>query len=296
MTHFVMMVGLPASGKSTYAKNFNLYGGDFVTISSDAIRKELFGDESVQKDNGRVFGEVFKRVKSNLLKGNNVIVDATFINRKSRKGLLEMVSKIADVSKEAIVMTTPYHVCIARDAERNRTVGREVIKKFLMRFQIPMYSEGFDEIYIVKHDYHSDDTSNIYGHSINNPHHKDDDLVSHCINTRRYISNHYNVGSCNLLIASDNHDIGFPMTETVDDNGISHYYGHENVGAYLWLNRNVNNFLEYSEYDVHRITALINYHMLPYSWCEEKIRETFKDDFLFADELMVLNEADRKAM
>lgn len=295
MTHFIMMVGLPASGKSTYAKNFNQYGEYFEIISSDAIRKELFGDESVQKDNGKVFGEVFKRTKNNLLRGNNVIVDATFINRKSRKGILEMVSKIDNVTKEAIVMTTPYHVCVARDMERDRTVGKDVIKKFLMRFQIPMYSEGFDDISIVKHDYHPDDTSNIYGHSINNPHHEEDDLVNHCIGAKVYVKSHYNVGSCNLLEACLYHDVGFPMTETVDDNGISHYYGHESVGAYLWLNTNVGNY-EWSEYDIHRITALINYHMLPYSWDEEKIRETFKDDFLFADELMVLNEADRKAM
>ena len=290
--HFIMMVGLPASGKSTYAKTWY---SDFEIISSDAIRKELFGDESVQKDNGKVFGEVFKRVKNNLLKGRDVIVDATFINRKSRKGLLEMVSNIDGVTKEAIVMTTPYHVCVKRDKERDRTVGEDVIKKFLMRFQIPMYSEGFDNILIVGHNEEYDRIKNFYTHEINNPHHKDNSLTSHCLNARFYVDEHYKLGSLNLLEACENHDLGFIMTETVDDKGVSHYYGHECVGAYLWLSGNIHDNW-WSEYDLHRITALINYHMLPYSWNEEKIRETFKDDFLFADELLVLNEADRSAM
>ena len=47
MTTLYMMVGLPASGKSTYAKLL-AEEVDGIIVSSDAIRKEWYGDENIQ--------------------------------------------------------------------------------------------------------------------------------------------------------------------------------------------------------------------------------------------------------
>lgn len=54
MPTFVLMVGLPASGKSTYAQEL-AEEMRAVICSSDAIRKELFGDENSQDNNEEVF-------------------------------------------------------------------------------------------------------------------------------------------------------------------------------------------------------------------------------------------------
>ena len=43
----LMLVGLPGSGKSTYCKTYK----NFKVHSSDALREELFGDESCQDKN-----------------------------------------------------------------------------------------------------------------------------------------------------------------------------------------------------------------------------------------------------
>ena len=48
-----MMVGVPGSGKSFIAKGLNC-----PIVSSDAIRKELYGSEDDQSHNGEVFNEV----------------------------------------------------------------------------------------------------------------------------------------------------------------------------------------------------------------------------------------------
>ena len=45
MNFFYMTVGCPASGKSTWAEQ---YKDGFIIVSSDAIRADLYGDESIR--------------------------------------------------------------------------------------------------------------------------------------------------------------------------------------------------------------------------------------------------------
>ena len=79
-----MMVGLPGSGKSTYAKQLS-EETNAVICSSDTIREELYGDENSQDNNDEVFKILHSRIKENLKNGKNVIYDATNINSKRRK-------------------------------------------------------------------------------------------------------------------------------------------------------------------------------------------------------------------
>ena len=59
MSEFIMLVGLPASGKSTYAEKLRKKG--FHIHSSDKIREELTGDVNSQDKNMNVFQELHKR-------------------------------------------------------------------------------------------------------------------------------------------------------------------------------------------------------------------------------------------
>ena len=54
MNRFVMLVGPAGSGKSTVAKEM-LSKDNFVIVSSDSVREELFGDESIQGDPSHIF-------------------------------------------------------------------------------------------------------------------------------------------------------------------------------------------------------------------------------------------------
>lgn len=65
MSKMYMMIGLPASGKSTIAKEI-AKSEDAIIVSSDEIRKE-FGDINDQSKNTKVFEEVEKRIKQNIL-------------------------------------------------------------------------------------------------------------------------------------------------------------------------------------------------------------------------------------
>ena len=61
---FIMLVGLPGSGKSTLIKRYK----EYKVHSSDDIREELTGDVNRQDINNLVFKALHKRVKEDLLK------------------------------------------------------------------------------------------------------------------------------------------------------------------------------------------------------------------------------------
>lgn len=153
-----MLVGLPSSGKSTWTKN-NSLKLNAVIHSSDALREELYGDESVQGNNVELFEELHKRIKSSLESGENVIYDATNISQKRRRHFVREFSKY---HKKAIYFNTSFGACVLRDAVRKRKVGEEVIKRMYHNLQVPTYAEGWDEIEIV------------YDHYINPFHTKDE--------------------------------------------------------------------------------------------------------------------------
>lgn len=143
---FFMMIGLPGSGKSTYAKELaKEYNA--VIFSSDAYREKIFSDENCQRSPKLVFdtlyNDMFKALDNNI----NVIFDATNIKRADRQRCLDRLSKY-DTKRIACVMNTPTDVCIARDSQRDRTVGMNVINNMFAKFEpVDISLENFDEIW-----------------------------------------------------------------------------------------------------------------------------------------------------
>ena len=146
-----MMVGVPGSGKSTYAKN-HLQNEDTIIVNSDQIRKELYGDESVQKNPKRVFAILYQRVRKLLKSGKNVVIDATNTSKKYRAIALDNFRDI-DCEKIAILVETPIEMCYKFDASRERQVSKRVIDRFARELEKPTLDEGFDEIVVYKNEY-----------------------------------------------------------------------------------------------------------------------------------------------
>ena len=153
---FMMFVGLPGSGKSTFAKELKakmdrIKGlNETVLLSSDELRKEMFGDENDIEHNGEVFNEMRRRTKENLKAGNNVIYDATNISSKRRTNFLKHELRGIECEKVCVYMPTIWYECIENDKKRDRQVGREVIIRMRNQLDIPMYNEGWDYIKIHK--------------------------------------------------------------------------------------------------------------------------------------------------
>lgn len=145
MNKLTLLIGIPGSGKTTYA-NKNKKENEII-LSSDTIRQELFGNESSQQDNELVFNTLYSKAREYLQKGTDVIIDATNINSYYRHQTLKHFKDL-NIQKVAIVFDTPIKTCIQRDKKRNRTVGLAVIEKMISRYQVPTEQEGFDKIFI----------------------------------------------------------------------------------------------------------------------------------------------------
>ena len=133
-----ILVGLSASGKSSITEALVKFHNG-VLVSSDAIRGELSFIED-QSRNEEVFNIFHKRIRDGLNEGSSVVADATNITIKSRKQIIDIAKRIPNVEIVCVLMATPYLTCVERDKKRTRSVGEEVLRKQLMKFQI-LYHE-----------------------------------------------------------------------------------------------------------------------------------------------------------
>lgn len=233
-----LLVGIPGSGKTTYAKEH--IETNTLHLSSDAIRAELYGDESIQGNPAEVFSLMQQRAVETLNDGKDVWYDATNITRKDRASIISICPKFAKI--EAHIIWAPIEVCIERDAARGRTVGKTVIDKMLKKFQAPYYDESIDEIKVILPS--NFDTSEYRLNCMNemmiphdNPHHTLD-VYTHCLEANKYMTFYIKNKDNDLDKASFFHDIGKPYVKAfVDSKGNSceqaHYYQHQCLGAYI---------------------------------------------------------------
>ncbi|HLG11830.1 MAG TPA: ATP-binding protein, partial [Dehalococcoidia bacterium] len=81
----VLTVGLPGSGKSTFARRLALATGAAV-LESDALRRLLFGEPSYSAaENRRLFEALPAAARELLERGRNVIIDATNLRESDRQ-------------------------------------------------------------------------------------------------------------------------------------------------------------------------------------------------------------------
>lgn len=293
MTKFIMMVGLPGSGKSSWAEAQGI-----KVFSSDTMREEYYGDASFQGDNNLIFELLHKRIIENLEAGNDSIFDATNLNSKKRRHFLNKIADL-DVRKIAVVAAKPIEQCIENDKSRKRHVPEYVINRMRTQFQIPMLQEGFDEIKLWF------DGCKWYEE------YETEKLIDKAMKFDQKNSNHslglgYHLICASMILGDEVsnelttagllHDIGKMKTQSFKEGHTdAHYYEHQNVSAYdsmfILKQENIENksILEICQY--------INWHMYPYNIKLEKTKNRFID-FVgkeFYDNLMILHEADKAA-
>lgn len=123
-------VGLPASGKSTWAQD--QIGA--VIVERDMIRHELTGDSRNHSAEGRVTGISRARVCAALDEGKWVIVSDTNLAAKTRRQWQALAESFDAVYDEVSFLHVAPEVCIERDAWRENPVGADVIRSMYQRY------------------------------------------------------------------------------------------------------------------------------------------------------------------
>jgi len=140
-----LLVGIPASGKSTYSKQLATVEGA-VILSTDSIRAKLYGDESIQGSWSDIERELHKAIKHYTDLKVPVIVDATHTKPEHRKPLLSLSKRI---EWACYWLDADLKECLKRNQTRARTVPSHVIKSMYNQLKLtpPTTAEGFTNIY-----------------------------------------------------------------------------------------------------------------------------------------------------
>lgn len=316
MTKFTMLIGIPASGKSSYVNN--LPKGSGRIISSDDIRQAVLGDRKDQAHQGMVFDIMNRSTKTLLEEGHNVFYDATNISAKRRMALLKTLPK--GIHKTALYFTIPVEDAIERDKKREHSVGEEVIMRMYKSLDVPMVFEGFDNIEYIKSTRYSGGARKVGYKDLNsafnsffyyktfveeflktsrmteisidfaqdNPHH------TYSVSKHMYHAMEKLRDSNNdrLIMAAALHDCGKPQCKSFKEDGYACFYGHDKVSAQMAVYFMLEN--DYKIEDIAYVSTLINLHMrMHQEEGKEKLLKLVGKD-IYKD-LKLLHEADSSA-
>lgn len=152
MPTLYMLVGVPASGKSTWAKQNR--GDALVASSDDYIEKQA---EKMGTTYSDVFDDYIKAANNHAIETArkafsdklDLIWDQTNLTKNGRRNKLKMVPK--DYKKVAVFFPTPH-----MDVLKNRLGSRPgknipdyVISTMVKTIEKPSVDEGFNEIIVV---------------------------------------------------------------------------------------------------------------------------------------------------
>lgn len=305
MSKIMYLIGIPASGKSSFAIDLAKKERAEV-LSTDRIRLELFGDETVQKKTSLVYKTLYEKAHALLNSGKNVIIDATNIEREKRANALKYFK---DHEKECFYFTTLYETACKRNFSRKRKVDSEKMKKYYMNMQFPSYGEGWDKIHFV-HDSSSynitKDTfinvvqnelpyeklysklveipffKEIYGFDQQNPYHSHT-LCLHTYKVFDGVNKNYDFDDkLALQTAALLHDIGKPFCKTYKKTrGYFSYFLHENVSVHMAAHFLCE--LEFDEEFIYKVLSIIQYHMIMLHMRDEGANEVYH---MLGDEML----------
>jgi predicted kinase len=146
----MMLMGLPGSGKSTWAAAQERRG--WRVVSTDRLRAELFGDTAIQGPWLAIEAELRRQLRLAALDASysGTIYDATNTQRKQRRRALAHCREAGFSEIWGLWFDLPLGLCLARNAQRDRRVPPEVIRGMARKLAgaPPRLEDGFDRLWV----------------------------------------------------------------------------------------------------------------------------------------------------
>lgn len=137
MNKIILTKGLPASGKSTWAREYQEKNPNTVRINKDDLRAMMHNsiwshgrEQFILKVRNFIVEEALKE-------GHDVIVDDTNLHSKHKNEMWRIASAYNATVEEKSFLDVSVEECIKRDLKRPNSVGTKVIKGMYNQFINP---------------------------------------------------------------------------------------------------------------------------------------------------------------
>jgi predicted kinase len=159
MASVIILIGIPASGKSSLAEQMlqtsasqhssSLTHGQTQLISPDLIRKQLYGSAAQQGNWSEIWAQVQQEFVNAARSQKSVIYDATNYRREYRKDVIALAKSHGFKPITGIWLNVPLWICLSRNETRDRVVPEEVVIEMYrtLSYTPPSLNEGFDRIF-----------------------------------------------------------------------------------------------------------------------------------------------------
>lgn len=137
----LILQGLPASGKSTYARQL-VDTGQYVRVNKDDMRALYHNGKHSKGRESFVINMRNTAILAALTAGQSVVVDDTNLNPIHEQTIRALVHDWNLTAKTAVdvetkFFDTPLETCIARDLQRAASVGERVIRGMYTQYLAP---------------------------------------------------------------------------------------------------------------------------------------------------------------
>jgi predicted kinase len=161
MASVIILIGVPASGKSSLAEQMlrasnqtsdqnssSLTHGQTQLISPDRIRASLYGSAATQGDWAEIWSQVQQEFANAAKSQQSVIYDATNYKREYRKNIIDLAKENGFKPITGIWLDVPLWICLSRNDMRDRVVPEDVVVEMYrtLAYSPPTLSEGFDRL------------------------------------------------------------------------------------------------------------------------------------------------------
>lgn len=135
MLTLTMTKGLPASGKTTWAKKqVEKSKGKIKRINKDDLREMIDAGIWGKENEKHILKVRDKLIEHYMSNGYDVIVDDTNLHPKHEKALQELAEGFQAMFEVKSFLDVPLKTCIVRDIKRDNSVGEKVIRNMYNQF------------------------------------------------------------------------------------------------------------------------------------------------------------------